>query len=99
MSERDYAKRLADAVLDRPNADPDDDLALLARNFVRSGERADRAEALLRETQEALRKLASRTTYFENDLATGLSVYVLDRPVGIAFDAFAKVRALLEGDK
>lgn len=36
MKERDAAVKLARAVLDRPFADPDDDLALLARQFLRA---------------------------------------------------------------
>lgn len=39
MSELDEAVDLANKVLDRPNADPDDDLAILARQFLRALER------------------------------------------------------------
>lgn len=35
MSEFHEAVRLANRVLDRPNGDPDDDLAVLARQFLR----------------------------------------------------------------
>ncbi len=40
--EFDDAVALANRVLDRPNADPDDDLALLARQFLRAVEARDR---------------------------------------------------------
>lgn len=36
MTERDEAIRLANKVLDRGNADPDDDLGVLARQFLRA---------------------------------------------------------------
>jgi len=39
MSELDEAVELANKVLDRINADPDDDLAVLARQFLRALER------------------------------------------------------------
>jgi hypothetical protein len=38
LNEREDAIRLADKVLDRINGDPDDDLALLARQFLRANE-------------------------------------------------------------
>lgn len=38
MSEREEARRLAHRVLERPNADPDDDLATLARQLLRAHE-------------------------------------------------------------
>lgn len=38
ISERGRALILAAAVLDRPNADPDDDIAVLARQFNRAHE-------------------------------------------------------------
>lgn len=38
-SERAQAVTLATLVLDRPNADPDDDLAILSRQFLRALER------------------------------------------------------------
>lgn len=42
QTESEYynAIALAHRVLDRPNADPDDDLAILARQFIRATERA-----------------------------------------------------------
>ena len=39
MSELDEAVALANKVLDRPSGDPDDDLAVLARQFLRALER------------------------------------------------------------
>lgn len=41
MSERDEAIALANRVLDRPSGDPDDDLAVLARQFLRALEPRD----------------------------------------------------------
>lgn len=38
MTELEEALVLADKVLDRPNADPDDDLAILARHLLRAHE-------------------------------------------------------------
>jgi hypothetical protein len=38
ISERGRALILAAAVLDRPNADPDDDMAVLARQLIRAQE-------------------------------------------------------------
>lgn len=39
MSERDDAIRLANAVLDKPYVDPDGDICMLARQFLREIER------------------------------------------------------------
>jgi hypothetical protein len=39
MSEKEFAIILANKVLDRINADPDDDLAVLARQLLRALER------------------------------------------------------------
>ena len=39
LNEYEEAFRLANRVLDRPSADPDDDLAMLARQFLRAVER------------------------------------------------------------
>lgn len=47
MSEHDDAKKLANAILDRPYADPDDDIAVLARNFLRAEECVEHAKASL----------------------------------------------------
>lgn len=41
ISERGRALIIAAAVLDRPNADPDDDLAVLARQLTRAQEEID----------------------------------------------------------
>ena len=45
--ERREALVLADAILDRPNADPDDDLAVLARHLLRAQESIDALSAKL----------------------------------------------------
>ncbi len=39
MDELTHAYLLADKVLDRPNADPDDDMAMLARQLMRTLEK------------------------------------------------------------
>ena len=41
ISERGQALIIAAAVLDRPNADPDDDIAILARQLTRAQEEID----------------------------------------------------------
>lgn len=43
MSEREDAIRLANAVLDKPHIDPDGDVCMLARQFLREIERGDKA--------------------------------------------------------
>lgn len=55
MTERADAIRLANTVLDRVNADPDDDLAVLARQLLRTRERAERLEARGADAIAALR--------------------------------------------
>lgn len=49
VSERGRALILAAAVLDRPNADPDDDMAVLARQLNRAHEAAETMRAALLE--------------------------------------------------
>lgn len=49
---------LANRVLDRPNADPDDDLAMLARQLLRRQERVESLEAKLAIAFDALREYA-----------------------------------------
>lgn len=41
MTESEHAVILADKVLDRPSGDPDDDLAVLARQLLRARERLE----------------------------------------------------------
>lgn len=48
MTEYDEAVLLANRVLDRPNADPDDDLAMLSRQFLRQAEAVERLRAGIR---------------------------------------------------
>lgn len=48
MSEEEEAIALANRTLDRPNADPDDDLALMARQFMRAVEARDIYRAAIR---------------------------------------------------
>lgn len=58
MSENDEATVIANRVLDRPSADPDDDLAILARQLLRAREEIARlakiadAATKLREHQD-----------------------------------------------
>ena len=39
MTEREESRILAHRILDRPNGDPDDDLAMLSRQLLRADER------------------------------------------------------------
>jgi hypothetical protein len=55
VSERADAIRLANIVLDRPNADPDDDLAMLSRQLLRAIER----EEILLQMVAALTELSA----------------------------------------
>lgn len=48
ISERGRALILAAAILDRPNADPDDDIAVLARQLTRAVEEIDKLKAELK---------------------------------------------------
>ncbi len=57
MSERREAISLAQRVLDRPNADPDDDLAILARQFLRYGEVIDNLKADLSAMYDPTREM------------------------------------------
>lgn len=45
MTEYEDAIRLANHILDRPSGDPDDDLAVLSRQFLRALERVERIRA------------------------------------------------------
>lgn len=47
MSERDDAIRLANTILDEPHLDPDGDVCLLARQFLREIERGTLARSAL----------------------------------------------------
>lgn len=53
-----HAKKVAAALLDRPHADPDDDVSILARQFLRLVER--RARATVRLSKEALRLIEGK---------------------------------------
>jgi hypothetical protein len=56
--ENESAVKLANLILDRPNGDPDDDLAVLSRQLLRALERAESLESQLREAHEALKRIA-----------------------------------------
>jgi hypothetical protein len=58
-SERTRAIGLANALLDRTSADPDDDLAVLSRQLLRATERADKAEVRVARLEEALELIAA----------------------------------------
>lgn len=45
MDEYTQALAIANHVLDRPNADPDDDLSVLARHLLRANERIEAFKA------------------------------------------------------
>lgn len=71
ISERGRALILAAAVLDRPNADPDDDIAVLARQLTRAQEEIDLHHQKLAESifgRDIVQELAS---YEVQDMASG----------------------------
>jgi hypothetical protein len=53
MTEKQEAIILANRILERPNADPDDDLAMLARQFLRSRETIETMHRTLAATQDS----------------------------------------------
>lgn len=57
VSERGKSLILAANILDRPNADPDDDLAILARQLTRCAEENDRLRLGWHEARKLLREL------------------------------------------
>jgi hypothetical protein len=57
MNELDEAIILANKVLARTSADPDDDLAMLARQFLRSRERIQHLQSLMAQAADALEDL------------------------------------------
>jgi hypothetical protein len=59
-SEYEFALKLADAVLENPHRDPDDDLAVLARQFLRNQEPGTRQlRAAAPELLTALKQIVS----------------------------------------
>jgi hypothetical protein len=50
--ERSRALALANAILDRPDMDPDDDLVVLARQLIRAQEEIELARGLMRAQEE-----------------------------------------------
>jgi hypothetical protein len=59
MTELEETILLANKILDRPGgADPDDDLAMLSRQFLRSREMENRLKTLLRRDKTLLRRAA-----------------------------------------
>lgn len=57
MREFDHAVKLAHKILDRVHGDPDDDLAVLARQFLRSVERESGKEPDAEFDWDALQRL------------------------------------------
>jgi hypothetical protein len=49
QSERDRALVLAGSILDRPNGDPDDDIAVLARQLTRAQEEIEHLHGVIAE--------------------------------------------------
>jgi hypothetical protein len=72
MTERQESRLLAHRILDRVNADPDDDLAMLSRQLLRADERAETEGKLLTAAVHAL-----RSYQFGND-APGLAKEMAD---------------------
>jgi hypothetical protein len=74
VSERDDAIRLANAVLDDASRDPDDDLAMISRQFLRSLERhivsvpAEPTEAMISAGYDRLSKL------YEQKATSGMEI-------------------------
>jgi hypothetical protein len=68
-SERDDAIKLANAVLDKPYIDPDGDICMLARQFLRETERAENYRTNLERVQRHLQQMAidAQTTVVHKD--------------------------------
>lgn len=60
MTEKEEAVRLAHAVLEKPYIDPDGDISMLARQFLRAREEIDATRASLAETLRSLEYWYSR---------------------------------------
>jgi hypothetical protein len=57
ISEREEADKLAERLLNVPNADPDDDLRMLSRQLLRRREVIDRMEKVLAAQQDGTRDM------------------------------------------
>lgn len=88
LTELEEATVLANLVLDRPNADPDDDLAMLARQFLRARERERAYCVALREAQAAIAAVINYGGKGETE--EGVSVSYLTEK------AIARVNTVLE---
>jgi hypothetical protein len=66
MSERTDADKLANRLLDEPNADPDDDLRMLSRQLLRRNEVIDKLKKALVDQQDPTRDMieANRDSIF-----------------------------------
>ena len=54
MTEHEETIALANKILERPNADPDDDLAMLSRQFLRALEEIERYKAWVADCQSGM---------------------------------------------
>ena len=79
MPELDDAIRLANTVLDQPSRDPDDDLSMLARQFLRAREAVERE-------REACAKIASDHAKFcHKEAHNGGCAELYERASGAAY--------------
>ena len=87
MSEREEAIKLANKVLERPNGDPDDDLAMLSRQLLRATELRD-LYAELREASFDYARLVQVENFDRNDIAVHRAYErlrkALDDPFGLS---------------
>ena len=110
MTELEQAEVLASKILDRPNADPDDDTAVLARQFLRARERETSLSVRCEQQRERYNLAAGRVSELEAALrpfADGVSTaqseglaLSLDTPMGLwpaTYADFEHARAVLAG--
>ncbi len=85
MNECERAIILSHRVLDRISADPDDDLATLSRQFLRSVEREERTRSRIAQMVAALE--AAKGFGSQGDTHEGISVsYLIDEALKAARD-------------
>jgi hypothetical protein len=58
LTERQAAILLANRLLDEPNADPDDDLRILAQQFMRANDRVSYLESRIAKAEDIVNALA-----------------------------------------
>jgi len=84
-TEHQFSRRLANCILDRNMADPDDDLAVLARHLLRADEALASKALELRRVEGDYLTYVAKTAHVEpalwslsraaNDMLTGISVH------------------------